>query len=329
MFGIIVFLGYAAAAHGQEAAPEPVGTITDAENVPREAEQAPDGARPLPTPDNGRAGEPARQEQPLSAPTAEEGTTGAAMTAPPARIDFRRFGVRFAKSAAGDVNATPAKQARANSLTVATVRRPSPASQIGIEPRDQIISVGGKQVSTIGQIGQALEQELATGPRHEQVAIPLVVRRGGSERTLTISNGELTMAGYGPLLTEFGHHVPPQYVTGYRSSGSEPFIPASPTGAYLGIELNSHYRNAAIVSRVLPGTPAAQAGLQEGDRIFAINNRPINSPNELIYWVGQMQGGDTIEISFERAHDVEVTLGARTPPASENASRVAVPAGSE
>ena len=92
---------------------------------------------------------------------------------------------------------------------------------------------------------------------------------------------------------------------------------------YLGVELNSQFRSAAIVSRVTPGMPAARAGLQEGDRIFAVNNRPVESPNELIYWVSQMQPGDTIEISFDRAHDVDVTLGTRTPRASEPAEAVA------
>ncbi len=316
-------LGFSAAnARGQALPPDPVDTVTEAENVPREAERAPEDAQPLPLPapavdqPSNSASQTQAQEQPLAPPTTDEGTTAAAMTAPPARIDFRRFGVRF-ENALTSTQPTPSDQAGPGALTIAKIRTPSAASQLGLQSGDQIVSIGDQSVATIGQIGQAIEKALATGPREDHVAIPLVVRREGVEQSFTISNAELTMAGYGPLLTEFGHYVPAQHVTGYRGAMDDPHIPANPAGAYLGVELASQYRNAAIVSRVLPGTPAAEAGLQEGDRIFAINNRPIESPNELIFWVGQMQPGDSIEISFERAHDVDVTLGTRAPHASE------------
>jgi len=308
-------LGYTAAtARGQESPPDPVETVTEAENVPREAEQAPRDAQPLPGPGDISKQLPAESNQPLAPPTSEQGTTAAAMTSPPARIDFRRFGVKFVDEA---TQPTTAQQTQSGALSVAKIRSPSAASQLGLKVGDQIVAVGGAPVVTSTQIGQALEKALRTGPREDHVAIPLVVRRNGQQRTLVVSNAELTLAGYGPLLTEFGQYVPPQHVTGYRGTVHDPNIPANPTGAYLGVELNSQYREAVIVSRVLPGTPAAQAGLQEGDRIFAINNRPVESPNELIYWVGQMQPGDSIEISFDRAHDVEITLGTRAPGASE------------
>ena len=155
------------------------------------------------------------------------------MTAPPARIDFRRFGVKFSDAEA-TTQPTPADQARPGGLTVAKVRTPSAASQLGLIAGDQIVSVGGNPVTTVSQIGQSIEKSLSTGPREEHVTIPLVVLRAGAEHTLTISNAELTNAGYGPLLTEFGHYVPPQYVTGYRGAINDPHIPANPSGAVPG-----------------------------------------------------------------------------------------------
>lgn len=330
-------LGWSAIARGQETPLDSVDTVTEAENVPREAEQAPENTQPLPAraeaqPARNEAAGRATQNQPLPPPTTDQGTTAAAMTAPPSRIDFRRFGAKFA-DAARDANPTPAEQAASGALVIAKVRSPSAASSLGLKPEDQIVSVAGQQITSSSQIGQAIEKALSTGRRDDHVAIPLVVRRAGADQTLTISNAELTMAGYGPMLAEYGHYVPPQHVTGYRGANDGPDIPANPAGAYLGVELNSQYRNAAIVSRVLPGTPAAQAGLEEGDRIFAVNNRPIESPNELIYWVSQMQPGDTIEISYDRAHDVDVTLGTRSgdasgarPDASPAPSSAAAPA---
>lgn len=323
----VATLSYSAAtARGQQAPRDPIDTVTEAENVPREAEQAPQDAQPLPAP---AANQPApadrasQASQPLTPPTKEQGTTAAAMTAPPARIDFRHFGVKFGEAAGSTQGQTPSEQARPAALTISKIRTPSAASQLGLKVGDQIISVGGEQVATAGQIGQVLEKALSSGPPENHVAIPLVVLRNGVEQTLTISNAQIAVAGYGPLLTTFGHYIPPQHMTGYRGTIDDPHIPANPRGAYLGVELDSQFGDAAIVSRVLPGTPAAQAGLQPGDRIFAINNQRVESPNELIYWVGQMQPGDAIEISFDRAHDVEVTLGVRAPRASERPAATA------
>jgi membrane-associated protease RseP (regulator of RpoE activity) len=113
-----------------------------------------------------------------------------------------------------------------------------------------------------------------------------------------------------------GVNLPPQRTTSYRGSDA-PFIPPNPDGAYLGIELKREFPEAAIVSRVIPGTAAAAAGLREGDRIWGINEQRVESANELIFRLGQIAPGEAVEVHFDRAHSAPVTLGQRGPAAAE------------
>jgi len=63
---------------------------------------------------------------------------------------------------------------------------------------------------------------------------------------------------------------------------------------------------------ILPGGPAAKAGLRAGDVIVAFGGKPINSPDELIVAIRSHQPGDKVRISYRRGasrHTVTLTLG--------------------
>ncbi len=120
----------------------------------------------------------------------------------------------------------------------------------------------------------------------------------------------------GRILSPRATNAPLQRITGYRGSPTDPFIPANPDGAYLGVELKAEFPEAAIVSRVLPGSAAEAAGLREGDRIWGLDDQRVESANELIFRLGQIAPGDAVQVHFDRAHSVPVTLGQRAQPAS-------------
>jgi sigma-B regulation protein RsbU (phosphoserine phosphatase) len=83
-----------------------------------------------------------------------------------------------------------------------------------------------------------------------------------------------------------------------------------------------------LLNRVDPGTPAARAGLQAGDRIVEINGRRIDTPNLFYDVVTRGRAGDRITMRVERDPDRAFTahaaLEARPPGPSQPALQVFV-----
>jgi len=93
--------------------------------------------------------------------------------------------------------------------------------------------------------------------------------------------------------------------------------------AYVGVSLQQSSTGGAKISTgpdaqgnppVVPGSPAARAGLQPGDLVTAINGKKISSTEQFIATVDSYSPGDTITFTIERGgktQDVKVTLGTR------------------
>jgi 2-alkenal reductase len=75
-------------------------------------------------------------------------------------------------------------------------------------------------------------------------------------------------------------------------------------------------QNGALVSDVSPGTPAAEAGLQSGDIIIAVDGMSLGFQNTLRYVLTQYQPGDTVQLTIRRGDEelqLPLTLGTRPP----------------
>ena len=88
--------------------------------------------------------------------------------------------------------------------------------------------------------------------------------------------------------------------------------------ALLGVSATTEGENGSAVGAgarvvsVQSGSPAADAGLQAGDVVTAIDDRPVTSSTELTAAVRSRQPGDTVSLTVRRngdAQTVEVTLG--------------------
>ena len=91
--------------------------------------------------------------------------------------------------------------------------------------------------------------------------------------------------------------------------------------AYFGIQVLTIPQAAAeragvsqglYVQGVVPGGPAAGAGLQEGDIITEVNGKPATDPNQLQAIAITDRAGDTVSVTYERdgqSHDTTITLG--------------------
>ena len=85
---------------------------------------------------------------------------------------------------------------------------------------------------------------------------------------------------------------------------------------YLGVGLTdrSDGGQGAVIANVEDGSPAAKAGIREGDVVVAINGRPIAGRTGMIAVVRDAQPGDTITVRLDRDGEtvtVKATLIAR------------------
>jgi S1-C subfamily serine protease len=86
---------------------------------------------------------------------------------------------------------------------------------------------------------------------------------------------------------------------------------------YLGVGLTDRTDGGqgAVIANVEPGSPADQAGIQEGDVILSIDGQPITGRAGMIAVVRDAQPGETISITLERDGETittEATLAERS-----------------
>jgi len=85
----------------------------------------------------------------------------------------------------------------------------------------------------------------------------------------------------------------------------------------IGVNVNLQFEGpGAQVSRVEPGGPAAQAGIQDGDIIVAVNGDQVAEPTELLSAIRASSPGEQITLTVTNGNggnsrDVTATLGSR------------------
>jgi len=89
---------------------------------------------------------------------------------------------------------------------------------------------------------------------------------------------------------------PPEYQTSSRVEDAF----RSEVPAELGAMLDPNIADAAVIVSVVPGDAAAQAGLEPGDTIEAINNNRVESPEDAIRLIEAVQPGTIVDIDFSR-----------------------------
>lgn len=154
----------------------------------------------------------------------------------------------------------------------------SPAEKAGILPGDTILCVDGQPVSEWSGHMEGVRELIALG---EGEHVRFTISRPGVASPLTIdSSFELPEKKWWQR-------------QGMRHVG---FLPASPT----------------VVGKILPHSPAAQAGLREGQRIISVNGRPVFSPME-VQAAGKTEQPLTLELRMPGEESQIVTLQPRIP----------------
>ena len=156
----------------------------------------------------------------------------------------------------------------------ALLAEPSPntaAAAAGVRRGDVVVAVDGASVSS----WQDLRWRLLGASGAEAVALE-VEREDGSR-----ASRRLSLAGLG------------------ASDWESNFLPT------LGLRVDL---GAPLIDEVVPGKPAARAGLAAGDRIVAIDDAPVRSPSEVAAKTNAKPGGDVTFRIARAGKEFDVTF---------------------
>jgi serine protease Do len=173
----------------------------------------------------------------------------------------------------------------AQGALVATVQPDSPAAKAGLQPGDVIEQVDGKTVANPRDLAVAVA---AVKPGDQ---VPLSIVRNGETQTVTATVTTMpnqNVASNGSGQDDSGQGTPRVGLA---------LAPISPDmREQLGLPEHAH---GAVVQQVTPGSPADGAGIQQGDVVVGVGNKPVGSPQAAI---------EAIQTATKGGHDVALRI---------------------
>jgi len=162
---------------------------------------------------------------------------------------------------------------------VADVTPGSPADKADIRRGDVIIEYNGKKIEEMNE----LPRLVANTPVGKSV--PIKIWRNGKIKQLTVKVGELE-----EKVAKGERRYAPQDL-GLKVEELTP---------YLAQRLGVKRIHGVIITYVVPGSPAHEAGLSRGDIILKINRHPIEDLNDYQDIINSAKPGDTLLFLIER-----------------------------
>ena len=163
---------------------------------------------------------------------------------------------------------------------VADVRKGSPADKGGLQRGDVIVAYDGRKVEDNAD----LPMLVANTPVGEKV--PVEVVRNGRTRTLRVEIAKLEepALAHGPAGAQQG-----KWGLAFRDLGPD-------DRTRLGLDA----REGVGVAGVRPDSPAARAGVREGDAILEVNRNAVNGVDEAKTALAKLKDGDPLLLLLRR-----------------------------
>ena len=166
------------------------------------------------------------------------------------------------------------------------------ADSAGLQAEDRIVAIDGREIQDIG----SLKKTLADARRGDRVSV--TVERDEHERTFDVVLGEMpeklvNVERFGVLLQRVGERA----FLGIESQPVE-----SQLADYFGVE------GGILVTRVVEGTPAEQAGIEAGDVIVSWGDTPVRGRHDVQELISRVKPGDEVELSISRRGVVSRTF---------------------
>jgi serine protease Do len=174
----------------------------------------------------------------------------------------------------------------------------SPAAEAGWEPKDRIVAVDGKLVKT------QTDLRFHVVPRYAGDELQITIRRGKGAKAEEIET-EITLADELPAYRHAFLGVLPERGAAERDEASEDETDEAEADQDEGDEP----AGGVAVRAVWPESPAAEAGVEAGDRIIALDGEEVSNIEQAFARLVAKNVGDSIEIKVVRDGD-EVELEA-------------------
>jgi serine protease Do len=214
--------------------------------------------------------------------------------------------------------------------------KPLPFIQLGnsadVKPGEWVVAMGnpfGLGGTVTAGIVSAVSRDIGAGPYDQFIQIDAPINQGNSGGPLFTQDGKvigMNTAIYSPtggsvgigfaipsdmIRTVADQLVASGHVTrGYVGVGTQTISPAMAKALHLP------ETSGALLASVVPGSPAAKAGLQPGDVIEAVNGQKIASPRDLALIVADVAPGKEANIQVRRDganREIAVTVGEQPP----------------
>src|SRR6266540_4058421 len=181
----------------------------------------------------------------------------------------------------------------------------------GLSVGDSVVAIGspfGLEETVTSGIVSALHRQMSSPNGfaiNDSIQTDAAINHGNSGGPLLNTQGRVVGGNEG-----VGFAIPSNTV---RSVVSQILATGKVEHAYLGVRIDTTAQGARI-GAVVPGMPAAAAGLRSGDVITEIAGRKVTSAQGLQVAIAAKHPGDTISVTYTRAgqsHTVQVKLANR------------------
>jgi putative serine protease PepD len=184
-----------------------------------------------------------------------------------------------------------------------------------ISATDRAVATGSTQDDTT--VIDAIQTDAAINPGNSGGALV-----NGAGEVIGINTAIATVASEAPGSSSQGGNIGVGFAIPSNTAtriAQEIIETGSATRAFLGVSArteagneNSEIGTGAEIVTIEPGSAAGDAGLEEGDVVTAVGDRPVTSATELTAAVRSAAPGDTVTLTVRRGGEtvtVEATLG--------------------
>jgi serine protease Do len=181
---------------------------------------------------------------------------------------------------------------------------------------DWVVAIGnpyGLGGTVTAGIVSAEGRDIGDGPYDRFIQIDAPINRGNSGGPTFNMQGEvvgMNTAIYSPSggSVGIGFDIPASTVSTVATVLEHGGVIAR---GYLGVEIQPVTQDiaedlglksaaGALVAQVMPGTPAAEAGLKNGDVITKLDGKSVATPSDLTIQVGELKPGAKVELTYIR-----------------------------